>query len=312
VRIFSGFLSTRSRDIFYIGRFFKKAALKKFIIKPELLMEKIMTQGILVDQNECTKCNICATICPMGAISPADATLLPSLPKDKEPFCIGCGHCEAVCPSGALKLAGEPGEGMVASTTCIDPDCLGVYLKSRRSVRHYKQQPVNREIITKILDIARFAASGGNGQPVEWLVIHDRKEVTRIAGLTIEWIRTLSRTGHPMANYAPVLVSAWESGTDVICRGAPHLIIPHIPADNPIAPTDGIIALTHVDITAPAFGVGTCWAGFVAGASASYKPLQEALDLPRGRVAAYAMMLGYPVLPTYHVPRRKQLNVTWR
>ncbi len=210
-----------------------------------------MTKGILVNQNGCTKCNICATICPMGAIAPADATTLPSLPKDKEPFCIECGHCEADCPSGALTLKGEPGEGMTACTSVVDANCLGVYLKSRCSIRHYKPEPVDKETITKILDIARFAASGGNGQPVEWLVIHDRKEVKRIAGLTIEWIRTLSRTGHPMAGYAPVLISAWDSGTDIICRGAPHLIIPHIPADNPIAPTDGIIALTHVDIAAP-------------------------------------------------------------
>ena len=160
--------------------------------------------------------------------------------------------------------------------------------------------------------MARYAASPGNAQQVEWLVIHDRREVKRIAGLTVEWLRTLSRTGHPMAGYVPVLLSAWESGTDVICRGAPHLLIPHVPGDSPIAPTDAIIALTHVDIAAPAFGVGTCWAGFVAGASSAYKPVGEALELPEGRVAAYAMMLGYPEFRTYRIPGRKQLKVTWR
>jgi nitroreductase/NAD-dependent dihydropyrimidine dehydrogenase PreA subunit len=273
-----------------------------------------MGTGIIVDRDLCTKCNTCAVICPMGLISPADETTLPVLPDGKVPLCIGCGHCEADCPSGALTSpGGEPvNAGGLADSTSIDPDRLGLYLKSRRSVRNYKPEPVSRETITKILDIARYAASGGNAQPVEWLVVHDRKEVKRIAGLTIEWIRTLSRSGHPMAGYAPILISAWDSGNDIICRGAPHLLIPHVPGDSPIAPTDALIALTHVDIAAPAFGIGTCWAGFVAGASASYRPLQEALDLPKGRVAAYAMMFGYPEYKSYRIPRRKGLQVTWR
>ncbi len=37
----------------------------------------------------------------------------------------------------------------------------------------------------------------------------------------------------------------------------------HIPEGNPMASVDAIIALTHFDIAAPAFGIGTCWAGFV-------------------------------------------------
>jgi nitroreductase len=36
------------------------------------------------------------------------------------------------------------------------------------------------------------------------------------------------------------------------------------PGGNPAASTDAIIALTHVDVAAPSFGIGTCWAGFVA------------------------------------------------
>jgi nitroreductase len=134
----------------------------------------------------------------------------------------------------------------------------------------------------------------------------------KIAGLTVDWMRELAKTGHLMAGYAPMLIGAWESGTDVICRGAPHLIVPRVPKENPIAPTDALIALTHVDLAAPSFGVGTCWEGFVAGASASYLPLQEALDLPKGRVAAYTMMLGYPQYRTYRIPQRKQQKITWR
>jgi nitroreductase len=38
-------------------------------------------------------------------------------------------------------------------------------------------------------DNARYAASGGNSQQTQWLVVHDPEKVRRIAGLTIEWMK---------------------------------------------------------------------------------------------------------------------------
>jgi nitroreductase len=189
---------------------------------------------------------------------------------------------------------------------------MGYYLRKRRSVRRFTKDPVPKEKILELLDIARYAASGGNGQPVEWIVVHDPEMVKKIAGLTVEWMKTLVNSNHPMSGYVPVLIGAWEQGNDVICRGAPHLLVAHIPESNPIAPVDAIIALTHFDVAAPAFGVGTCWAGFVAMAAASYEPLQKELGIPAGRKSAYAMMFGHPQYKVYGIPRRKPLQVTWR
>jgi len=79
------------------------------------------------------------------------------------------------------------------------------------------------------------------------------------------------------------LIAAWDRGVDAICWKAPHLLVVHIPENHviaPVGPTDGIIALTHFDILAPAFGIGTCWPGFLTMAVGSWKTLQEALALP--------------------------------
>jgi nitroreductase len=189
---------------------------------------------------------------------------------------------------------------------------MAFYLKKRRSVRHFTKDTVPKEKILEILDIVRYAASGGNGQPVQWIVVHDQERVKKIAGLTVEWMKTLKNTNHPMSGYVPVLIGAWESGRDVICRDAPHLLFAHIPEGNPVASVDAIIALTHFDVAAPAFGIGTCWAGFVAMAAASYEPLQKELGLPVGRKCAYAMMFGYPQYKIYGIPRRNPVAVTWR
>jgi nitroreductase/NAD-dependent dihydropyrimidine dehydrogenase PreA subunit len=269
---------------------------------------------IIVDQDRCTRCSICATICPLGIVDSADEIHLPQVTETKASSCINCGHCEAFCPSGALTLnfALDEKRAEAIDSGAISSDHLGTYLKSRRSIRHYTAQKVKKEKIEQILDIARYAASGMNSQPVQWIVAYDEKDVKRLSGLTIDWMRHLSESNNPMSAYAVRLVAAWECGIDPICYNAPHLLFAHIPENNPIAPTDAIIALTHFDIAAPAFGLGTCWAGFVAGAARSWKPMQEALALPAGRVIAYAMMFGYPQYKTYDIPPRNPVQVMWR
>lgn len=48
----------------------------------------------------CTRCGICANLCPMGAISPSDPASVPGI-------CIKCNACVKRCPSGA-KLFTDP------------------------------------------------------------------------------------------------------------------------------------------------------------------------------------------------------------
>jgi nitroreductase/NAD-dependent dihydropyrimidine dehydrogenase PreA subunit len=269
---------------------------------------------ILVDQDLCTRCGICSNVCVMGVIEPATENTLPKVREAMAGYCIGCGHCEAYCPSQALIQSNLPGDRprLPAGIGEISPTDMDAYLKKRRSVRHFTKDPVSRETILALLDIARYAATGGNGQPVEWIVVHNPGKVKKVAALTIEWMKTLAGTDHPMSGYIPVLIGAWESGRDVICRGAPHLLVATIPDGNPIGVTDGIIALTHFDIAAPAYGVGTCWAGFVAMAAWSYEPLRKELGIPEGRKCSYAMMFGNPRYNVHGIPKRKPLRVTWQ
>ncbi len=269
---------------------------------------------ILVDQDLCTRCGICSIVCPAGIVDPADENILPVVTDTKSGMCIRCGHCEVSCPSQALLLNYLPDEKVAfpANVGSLPPEDLGIYIKKRRSVRHFTKEPVPKEKILKILDIARYAASGGNGQPVQWRIVYDPEEVHRLASLTVDWMKTLKNSSHPMSGYIPSLIAAWEAGNDPICRGAPHLVIAHIPTGNPVATVDAFIALTHFDITAPAFGIGTCWAGFLSMAATTYEPLQRALTLPTGRTFAYSLMFGHPQYKVYGIPRRNPVQVTWK
>jgi len=269
---------------------------------------------IIIDRQKCTQCFTCVEVCIMGIIEKAIDSGYPAIPEEKIDYCIKCGHCESFCAQKALTLNFLLEERINVSSLDgqIEPHNIALYMKSRRSVRHFSSKSVNKELIAQVIYIARYAASGGNAQPVKWMVIHEPSEVQRVASLTIDWMRTIQNTSHPLADYVPVMISTWDSGSDLICHNAPHLLFAHVPVDPIDDPTEAIIALTHFDIAAPAFGIGTCWAGFVKMALDNYKPLQDFLSIPEGRKAACPMLFGYSRYKVTSIPRRNPADITWK
>ncbi len=66
-------------------------------------------------------------------------------------------------------------------------DELHELLKTRRSIRGYqKDKDVSEEHIRQILEAARWAPSGGNGQPWEFIVIRDAATRNKIADLFLK------------------------------------------------------------------------------------------------------------------------------
>ena len=184
-------------------------------------------QTIIVDRDLCTRCGICSDVCPSKIIISGDGCSLPLVGEENAAMCLQCGHCEAFCPQEALALNLRPEERMPLPEGAgeISPERIAFYLKKRRSIRHFTADPVPREKILAILEVASYAASGGNSQPVQWLVVHDPQRVKKIAALTMEWMKSLQNTSHPISSYIPMLFAAWEKGIDVICQGAPPSFI---------------------------------------------------------------------------------------
>lgn len=269
---------------------------------------------LIVDKNSCNHCALCEKRCPMAIIE--TGTGIPSYIPGREDRCMICGHCQAVCPSGAISVEDQRLDQATyqAHGDLIPLDRLGLHLRSRRSIRDYKQKPVPREILEGLLDVVRYAPSGINSQEVGWIVIHDTQELRRITGLAIDWMRHMNETKSPMNSHFdfPAMITGWENGHDPVCRLAPHLIIAHTPRTSLSGRIDAIIALANLDIAAPSAGVGTCWAGMFHIAAMSWKPLMEALALPKGHDMVYAMMIGYPETPFQRIPKRNKLHVSWR
>jgi len=269
-----------------------------------------------VDREKCNFCGLCAAECPAGIIVIKGPEAFPFLARGGQGFCISCGHCVAVCPPGAIGLETmKPEEcAPVRRELLPTPEQLEHFLKSRRSVRVYKEEPVPREVLAKLIDIARYAPSGHNAQPVQWLVVEDPKEVRRLSGLVVEWMRSAIKESPELAALLPLdgVLAAQERGQDPIMRNAPHAIIAHAPRDLPSAQQDGLIALTYLELAAYSLGVGACWAGFVHFAATSYRPMREALRLPQGHHCLGAMMVGYPKYNLRRIPLRNEAKIIWR
>jgi nitroreductase len=249
------------------------------------------------------------------AVIATGETGLPSFMAGGDGLCISCGHCQALCPVEAITVEDPRLSDRTYPLQGVKPskEELGEYLRSRRSIRSYKEAPVERIVIEELMDVVRYAPTARNSQTVRWLMILDTKELRRLTGLAIDWIRHMasSQTPTSVINFKG-LVEAWDAGSDPICRKAPHLIVAYGHKESPFARNDAFIALSHLDVAAPAFGLGTCWGGFFQAALVNWAPLRSELNLPADCIPHFAMMLGYPAVQYHRIPRRNPLSLTWR
>jgi len=265
-----------------------------------------------VNQKTCNQDGICAKACPAGLID-FQKDRYPTPVTEADELCIGCGHCVAVCPTGSLSHR----KMSVAQCPPIKKDFQLTagqcehFLRSRRSMRVYKNKPVAREELLRLIEMARYAPTGRNSQCVEWLVLSNRDELNHLTSIIADWMRWAT-SNMPENALLDWELKRWEGGRDAILRGAPVVIVTHAEKDNRMAPVDCTIALTYLELAAASMGLGCCWAGFFKSAATTFTPMMEALSLPDGHQCFGAMMVGYPKLRYHRMPLRKPPDITWR
>ena len=112
-----------------------------------------------IDNTKCDKDGICAIECPAHIIKMTKEGPVPS--AYAEEFCIQCGHCVAVCPKGAFNLQTlSPDQCMPIETKFkISTDQAEHFLRSRRSIRRYKEKEIPTELFEKALKIGLKSGS---------------------------------------------------------------------------------------------------------------------------------------------------------
>jgi len=144
-------------------------------------------------------------------------------------------------------------------------------LKTRRSIRSYKQDAVSEETLNRILEAARIAPSGSNRQPWRFILIDDEELKSSVAELCGKqmWI-----------SEAPIVVVACGINIDYNRGGY---------MGDMSFMMDVTISFTHLILAARAEGLGTCWIG-----SFDNDSLKHLLGVPEDVNVVAVTPIGYP------------------
>lgn len=267
-----------------------------------------------VVQELCHQDGICASVCPAHVIKgPKGAT--PFMRPGGEASCIACGQCMAFCPHGAARVDALPLDDLQRLDRDLlpGPEALGMLIRSRRSIRHFKKEPVPKALLAEVLAQTRYAPSAKNRRPVRWVLAYTAKSMREVGDLVAAWLESCvnNPTEGPFIPESKALLRAWRSGLDPLFRGAPHLALAVAPKDWKWAASDAAIALTYLELAALPHNIGACWAGYVSTAAQLYKPLATYLGLDEHEQVQGGQMLGFIGLrPSFSAPR-KALPANW-
>ena len=137
-------------------------------------------------------------------------------------------------------------------------------IKLRRSIREYKNKPIPKEILEKIVDAARHAPTAKNIQPWEFIVITQPE--------TLKKIGELAQNGRFLAQ-AKACIAVYCSDTKYYLE-------------------DGCAATENILLAATALGIGSCW---IAGDKKPYcTQISSLLNVPPTYKLVSLISLGYP------------------
>ncbi|MCX7957175.1 MAG: nitroreductase family protein [Endomicrobia bacterium] len=137
-------------------------------------------------------------------------------------------------------------------------------IKSRRSIRKYKNKPIPKEIILDIINCARFAPTANNKQPWFFVVVLNKGFKNKIAGIT---------------DYGKFIEEAYCL-IAVFCEDTKYYL------------EDGCAATENILLAAWSYGIGSCW---VAGDKKLYtEDVRDILGLDKKYKLVSLISLGYP------------------
>src|SRR4030042_6510478 len=64
-------------------------------------------------------------------------------------------------------------------------------IKQRRTMRHFNTEPASEENVLKVLEAARWAPSGNNSQPWEFVVVREKNKLSQCIEILLEQNRIL-------------------------------------------------------------------------------------------------------------------------
>lgn len=298
-----------------------------------------MAVKMLIDHETCTKCGLCFEICPVLAFTWQKGEF-PERNPERHEICMECGQCMAVCPRKSVFIGRMDYERDFIPLDREHPDYQAFIslAASRRSIRNFKDQPVPRELLDKIVAAMALAPMGFPPHKTRLTVVQERASIEYMLPLMIDfydkmlgWYRNplmrqfLKRDAGPEAfatikgHLIPILQAklpdmkknSGKGGRDEIARGAPVLILLHAPRLAENHTQDANIALAYGLLSAHALGLGATAISLIPPAINNSSELKQFLGLEADQDVTASMIVGYPRYRFQRSIRRDLAEVRW-
>ena len=250
-----------------------------------------------IDQNLCIRCGSCVKACPRNIFRQAEDGTVTAEQKE----CMDCFHCAAACPVKAIGHHGLGREALYPHS--VEDGTLLSKFRHRRSIRRFKPDSPDKELIRAALDGAAYAPSAKNQRLYSWTVVLGQEQTEQLLQVALSWARG-QRDWRP-------LVWMHRHGMNPITCGAPCLILIHCPEESQNPQTDCAIAMTLAEQLLVDSGLGTCWGGYLCRMVNACDELKAAIGLPEGHQVYGALMVGIPDERYLHAPYRPAADIRW-
>lgn len=144
---------------------------------------------------------------------------------------------------------------------------------SRRSIRQFKQEPVSRDILQKLINASRLAPSAANRQPLEFVVV-DEEKIRKEVFTCLKWAAYIAPEGNPKPGHEPVAYIVVLVNSEIREKGFEW---------------DVGAAIENMILAALEKGIGSCWL-----LSVDREKLREILNIPENHKIDSVLALGYP------------------
>src|SRR5690242_1331989 len=85
---------------------------------------------------------------------------------------------------------------------------------NRRTIRKFKQQPIERVVLEKLINAARLAPSAANKQPLKYKIVDDPATVNKVFE-NVRWANYITPAGNPGEGETPVAFIAILIDTEI-------------------------------------------------------------------------------------------------
>jgi nitroreductase len=172
-------------------------------------------------------------------------------------------------------------------------------IRSRRSVRKYKSDPIPEQTVKELLELAAWAPSGTNTQPWLFVLVKGDEYLKDLSDRSRAFMLDQMGDVPALKNYRTML-----SNPDFnIFYGAPVLVLIFGSQSAYTYINDCSMAALNLMLAAWDRGIGSCWIGFARGYCGTPACMKE-LNVPEGYELVAPVILGYPAVQPGQVARK--------